>query len=167
MSKDSSVVPMSDPLAYFLTWTTYGTWLPGDERGWVERPGRFRSPDPRLQAAARSLMTEEPCLLAPEQRRVVEETIARHCAIRRWQLHAVNCRTNHVHVVVTTKVPPNVVRNQFKSWCTRRLKELQQAKKADSPQPVRANWWTERGSERYLNDEQSLAEAIQYVLERQ
>ena len=23
-----------EPLAYFLTWTTYGTWLPGDERGW-------------------------------------------------------------------------------------------------------------------------------------
>jgi hypothetical protein len=22
-----------EPLAYFLTWTTYGTWLPGDERG--------------------------------------------------------------------------------------------------------------------------------------
>ena len=27
---------MQPPLAYFLTWTTYGTWLPGDERGWIE-----------------------------------------------------------------------------------------------------------------------------------
>src|SRR5262249_3307643 len=26
-------------LAYFLTWTTYGTWLPGDARGWVQVPG--------------------------------------------------------------------------------------------------------------------------------
>jgi hypothetical protein len=26
----------ADPLAYFLAWSTYGTWLPGDERGWVE-----------------------------------------------------------------------------------------------------------------------------------
>ncbi len=25
--------PMPEPLAYFLTWPTYGTWLPGDERG--------------------------------------------------------------------------------------------------------------------------------------
>jgi hypothetical protein len=23
-----------EPLAYFPTWTTYGTWLPGDDRGW-------------------------------------------------------------------------------------------------------------------------------------
>ena len=22
-----------EPIAYFITWTTYGTWLPGDERG--------------------------------------------------------------------------------------------------------------------------------------
>ncbi len=36
---------MDDPLALFLTSTTYGSWLPGDERGWVEKPGRFREPD--------------------------------------------------------------------------------------------------------------------------
>ena len=27
----ASIFP--EPLAYLLTWTTYGTWLPGDERG--------------------------------------------------------------------------------------------------------------------------------------
>jgi hypothetical protein len=26
----------SDPLAYFITWTCYGTWLPGDDRGWTK-----------------------------------------------------------------------------------------------------------------------------------
>ena len=31
--------PLPEPLAYFLTWPTYGTWLPGDERGWVEYQG--------------------------------------------------------------------------------------------------------------------------------
>ena len=29
-----STFNIGEPLAYFLTWTTYGTWLPGDERGW-------------------------------------------------------------------------------------------------------------------------------------
>jgi len=24
-------------MAYFITWTTYGTWLPGDERCWVDK----------------------------------------------------------------------------------------------------------------------------------
>ena len=27
---------MSEPLASLLIWTTYGTWLPGDERGSVD-----------------------------------------------------------------------------------------------------------------------------------
>jgi len=35
---------MPDPLAYFLTWTTYGTWLPGDERGWVLKGKGFNCP---------------------------------------------------------------------------------------------------------------------------
>jgi hypothetical protein len=28
--------PRPEPLAPFLTWPTYGTWLPGHERGWVQ-----------------------------------------------------------------------------------------------------------------------------------
>ena len=27
---------MDDPIGYFLTWSTYGTWLPGDATGWVQ-----------------------------------------------------------------------------------------------------------------------------------
>jgi hypothetical protein len=26
-----------DPIAYFITWTVYGTHLQGDERGWRRR----------------------------------------------------------------------------------------------------------------------------------
>jgi REP element-mobilizing transposase RayT len=167
MRTDPGSTPIGDPLAYFLTWTTYGTWLPGDERGWVEGPGRFRAPQPRLQAVAHMLLKEGACVLNPDQRRLVEDTIVRHCAIRDWQLHAVNCRTNHVHVVVTARERPQVVRDQFKAWCTRRLKERQRAGNADPSQPVRAHWWTERGSERWLNDEVSLDEAIRYVRECQ
>jgi hypothetical protein len=40
MTKEAGQIPMDEPLAYFLTWTTYGSWLPGDERGWVEKPGQ-------------------------------------------------------------------------------------------------------------------------------
>ena len=116
---------MPEPLAYYLTWTTYGSWLPGDERGWVWRGKGFQLPDPQRQARARERMTEAVCILTDEQRRVVEKTIADHCRIRGWHLHVVNCRTNHVHVVVTAPLAPEEVRDQFKAWCTRKLKELQ------------------------------------------
>jgi hypothetical protein len=45
MTRTTGWIPMNEPLAYYLTWTTYGTWLPGDERGWVAKPGQFRTAD--------------------------------------------------------------------------------------------------------------------------
>jgi len=45
MPSDANTPPLPEPLAYFLTWTTYGTWLPGDERGWVRRPGNSNLPE--------------------------------------------------------------------------------------------------------------------------
>ncbi|HEV3118489.1 MAG TPA: hypothetical protein VGY58_15675 [Gemmataceae bacterium] len=99
-------------------------------------------------------------------------TIAEHCRIRGWELHAVNCRTNHLHVVVTADRDPDQVRAQFKAWCTRRLKELQ-AKRlkcsdaADVARQMRENWWAERGSRRFINDEGALEAAIRYVQDGQ
>src|SRR5438105_1204310 len=92
--------PMPEALAYFITWTTYGSWLPGDERGWVLAGKGVQAPDLLRREKASALMTEGALVLTPEQRLVVEKTVAEHCLIRSWQLHIVNCRTNHVHVVV-------------------------------------------------------------------
>lgn len=155
--------PMSDPLAYFLTWPTYGTWLPGDERGWVLHGKGFQPPSPIRQESAERRMTESACLLDTAQRGLVEKTICDHCKIRQWHLYAVNCRSNHVHIVVAADRKPEVVRDQFKAWCSRKLNELQQSRNM----PRRKNWWTERASRRYLGDEDSLETAIKYVLEAQ
>src|SRR5260370_31542922 len=101
MIQEPGLVPMEEPLAYYLTWTTYGTRLPGDVRGWVAKPGQFRAPDAQRKEAAQRLMTESDLTLDLEQRCLVEDTIADHCRIRGWHLHALNGRTQHVHVVVT------------------------------------------------------------------
>jgi hypothetical protein len=85
-----------DPLAYFLTWATYGTWLPGDGRGWFVYKGGWQPPDAIREREAKARMTEDACILTSEQRKVVETQIAETCARRGWTLHAVNCRSNHV-----------------------------------------------------------------------
>jgi hypothetical protein len=80
----------------------------------------------RLEAAL--LMKEGAVTLDKEQRRLVEKTIAEHCAIRKWHLHSVNCRSNHVHVTVTAPGRHiEVPREQFKAWCTRKLKLARRA----------------------------------------
>ena len=113
-----------DPLGFFLTWVTYGTWLPGDERGWVEYQHGWQLPSPIRELEAASLMTEDACRLTPEHREAVEQQIGETCQHRGWHLHVVNCRTNHVHVVVTApNTHPKKIRSDLKAWATRSLKE--------------------------------------------
>ena len=168
----SNEPPMPEPLAYFLTWSTYGTWLPGDERGWIERGKGWQLPDPirKLEAGAR--MSEDACRLDGEQRDVVERQVAETCKIRGWELHAVNCRSNHLHVVVAASQAPKIVRSQLEAWCTRRLKELEADRQLTEGRmmdhaTIRENWWAERGSQRFINDEESLEAANLYVRDGQ
>lgn len=156
--------PMSAPLAYFLTWSTYGTWLPGDERGWTEYGHGWQLPDPARKLEAEAKMTEDACGLDREQRRVVEKQVAETCRFRSWELHCVNCRSNHVHVVVSADQDAKIVRNQLKAWCTRRLKELDAVRGRTE---VRENWWAERGSQRFINDLESLEATDLYVRDGQ
>lgn len=160
---------MAEPLAYLLTWATYGTWLPGDGRGWILYRRGWQLPDPvrRLEAVAR--MAENACRLDPEQRRAVEEQTAETCRLRNWKLHAINCRSNHVHVVVSAADHPKEVRRQIKAWCSRRLKALETTRLAAARKsmPIREHWWAERGSGRYINDLESLEAAILYVRDGQ
>src|SRR5262249_43130205 len=135
------------------------------ERRWVQRGQGFQLPDPIRKREAEARMTEDACILDDEQREVVERTIADHCRIRGWRLHIVNCRTNHVHVVVTADRDPDTVREQFKAWCTRRLKELEQLRRPTSP--IREKWWTDKGSKQRLWDEEGLEAAVRYVRDGQ
>jgi len=150
---------VSTPLAYHITWTTYGTWLPGDLRGWVKEgePG-IQVPNPEREEMARRRMVADAVTLDEQQRKLVEDTVRKHCRIRGWLLHVVRALTNHVHVVVAADLDPEKVRDQFKAWCTRRLSE--QA-------AHRRTWWTEKGWTKWIEKEEYLENAIRYVLEGQ
>jgi REP element-mobilizing transposase RayT len=143
-------------IAYFSTWTTYGTWLPGDDRGWFHSGRGWRDPDQGQAFAAALRMSADAVILTPVQRELVQSVIAEHAAFRGWELHAVNCRRNHVHVVVSAAGRPiELPREQFKSWTTRRLKELSGGERSD--------WWTERGWDVYIDDLDDLAAVVEYV----
>ncbi len=152
---------MSEALAYLLTWTTYGTWPQGDRRGWVDRhnagPGMEAHP---ANAAARIACEKRTggaaVILGDEERRIVEEAVQGVCRHRDWQLIALNCRTNHVHVLVRTDgTPPERVMTDFKAYATRALKARGFA--------YRRKVWTRHGSTRYINSPASLTTAEQYV----
>ncbi|RPI58778.1 MAG: hypothetical protein EHM48_09775 [Planctomycetaceae bacterium] len=153
---------MALPLAYFLTWTTYGTWLPGDERCSVNRlanwPGAERvPPHDGLKNYAVTQMNSPAFVLDENQRTIVQAVIKSHCEKRGWELLAVNCRTNHVHVVVKCgDIAAKIVRNQFKSYATRALR--------DAGLTNQQQVWTKDGSDRMLWNERAVSAAVEYVL---
>jgi REP element-mobilizing transposase RayT len=147
---------VNDPIAFFLTMATYGTWLPGDQRGWVEYQQGWKLPDPILKLEARAKMSEDACILDHAMRSIVKQQLEETCQHRGWILHAKNCRSNHLHAVVGAHdVNPKKIRADLKAWCTRRLKE--------NFDPHRLNWWAERGSIRWIFDEEGLESVNQYV----
>ena len=149
-----------EPIAFFVTWTCYGSWLPGDARGWHRwREGGEQQPNEFLHAVADARMKEPGFLMSQQDRDVVQATVVSHCELRRWTCYVVNARSNHVHVVVAAPgYNPQVVRNQFKSWCTRKLRPSHTGRK---------RFWTEGGSCRSINCQDDLESAVQYAGEAQ
>lgn len=155
-------------IAYHITWTTYGTWLWGDDRGWCKKGhSGTKPPKPGLQTESQKRLMESPVVLTTSQREIIEATIKAHCKIRKWELHAANARTNHVHVVVSSDRDPDEVMNQLKAWCSRKLSDADGLTKAVAVKAGRRRWFTEGGDKDLIHDEEHLRSAVRYVLEGQ
>jgi REP element-mobilizing transposase RayT len=156
---------MNTPLAYFLTFTCYGTWLHGDERGSVDKahnaPGTPVLPsDPQRHAREQDELAEPPYHLDGPRRQVTLQALREIARRKGWTLHAVHVRTNHVHLVVTADGPPERILNDFKSAASRRLNKAFPAERERTR-------WTRHGSTRYLWTEGVVAEKVRYVLDEQ
>jgi hypothetical protein len=150
-----------DPIAFFITWTAYGTHVQGDERGWRRRRKGNQLPEPRLAAWHGERLNHAALQLSSAQRAVVEHECRRHCEHRGWHVWAINARTNHVHVVVTAvECSGKIVRDQLKANCTRGLRE-QWPEFRDRPV------WTVGGDWECINSMDDLESACQYVLDAQ
>jgi REP element-mobilizing transposase RayT len=161
---------------WFLTWTTYGSWLPGDRRGFVgqlrddndlpyihDLPGTPCDADvPQLEKAMRAAMNGPPIRLTHDQATTVTAQFHETAAYRNWLLLAVGVMANHIHIVVG--VPgdpePDKLLHDFKAYASRRLNR-------NWARPMNGTWWTESGSKRKLRDEQAIREAVKYVQDQE
>jgi REP element-mobilizing transposase RayT len=153
------------PLAYFISFRSYGTWLHGDQRGSTDRlhngyGAPYLSPNKFWQQYNRKRLKTDPFILGSRERRSVDKAIRETCRIRKWHLQALNVRTNHVHTVVTANRKPGVVLNAFKANATSQLRQDQLWSHSFSP-------WADKGSKIRLWNERSVANAIEYVVNGQ
>jgi REP element-mobilizing transposase RayT len=154
------------PLAYLITFRSYGTWLHGDERGSVDRfHNQYRSPyippDPKRLKLNLDKLSHEIVIFTAKQRESIEAAIRETCVVRNWFLHAINVRTNHVHTVVSIgTATPGRALNNFKAYATRRMR-------LDGCWQSERSPWVDKGSKRLLWNERSIGLAVDYVLNRQ
>jgi REP element-mobilizing transposase RayT len=162
------MVPQIDaPLAYFITFHTYGTWLPGDPRGSVDAYHRTygtryvggRMAEGRYAISTRRL-AHPPIYLTPEERTMVLGNVQQVCQHRGWELHAANVQSNHVHAVIYAEHTPEQVMNEIKVWATRRLVDAGLRERG-------THIWVRHGSTRKLWRAEALVAACAYVLDGQ
>ena len=156
---------------YLLTWTTYGTWLPGDERGFVSRvpddqgshvihnlPGEpYDGDEPAVRKAADARRQGAPVKLDRAAAEVCADALREVCEKYNVTIHAGAIMATHVHLVVTSDEAegPRLL-NLFKGVSSRRLGQR------FGRQPS-GSWWTASGSRRLLREGDAIENAVNYV----
>ncbi len=156
---------------WLLTWTVYGTWLPGDPRGSVASvrrgPGPRRERDrhgepceppmPGLQVTSARNQTSPTAELHADFARALLDQFRQTACARAWRLEAAAIMRDHVHVIVgiPDDCRPEDVLRDLKAYGSRRLNGLTGTAR---------RWWTRRGSRRLLRDAGAVEDAVNYVL---
>lgn len=160
----------SSPFALLLTWMCYGTWLPGDRRGYVSRTRRgdgtyeprqnapgtnFTADHPITRVHAASFQKHETATIERTLARTAAEALIAASAKQNWHIIRAAIMWNHVHVIVTRCPDAGPV-------VRRVLKGVSQNALSDHEGKPR-RWWTRGGSDRYLHGERAITAATKYV----
>jgi len=159
---------MKYPIAYLITFTTYGTWLHGDKRGSVDEKhnrhcSAFVAPNPDWKSREQSTLKNPPFILDRSRREAVLQAILQVCDFRGWFAHAVHVRSNHIHIVVSGKEKPEKTMVDFKAYATRAIGRCA----PNNSQTIIKKYWTQHGSAKYLWTKKQLASTIGYVKNEQ
>lgn len=156
---------MGEPVAYLITFTTYGSRLHGDERGTVDSRSnmlgepRIASNTPWREFEAGTLKAK-PVVLTAGQREWALKALVDLCDVKSWWLGAANVRTNHIHFVAGFRGTPERAMTATKGAITAGLRAQGLLGGAE-------RLWSRHGSTRYLWVDSAVDGAIRYVLEEQ
>ncbi len=152
-------------LAYFITFTTYGTRLHGSAKGSVDDEHNvygtpFLEADSESEQRSRQAMKQPAYVMSAAERDIVCRAMVALAAERGWELLAAHMRSNHVHVVVRAERDPERLMSDLKGRASR---DLTRAGFDDAER----RRWTRHGSTRHLFREEQVEDAIHYALDEQ
>jgi len=144
---------MAKTLGYLITWTTYGTWLQGDERSYVKN-GKIYPPNKALMQINKQLQLRDAVKLSEVQQKLVRDAIVKEAELQGQQIYALSVQSNHVHIVAEyTPQPISKVVACYKKAGRIVLKAMGHNGKL----------WTRGYDKRFCFDETTLKQRIRYV----
>ena len=155
---------------WLLTWTTYGTWLPGEERGFVSRARRmddghtirnilgtpYDADQKDIEASARERMKGRPVALGSDHAGIVDSAFLETAETHGVRLIAYSVMSDHTHLLCQSDRTGSELMQVFKGVSSRRLG--QRFALGGSPR-----WWTKSGSKRFIRKGDDPQAAIDYV----
>ncbi len=140
-------------LGYMITFTTYGTWLQGDERGYV-KSGRILPGSQKLKQTNEQLQSQEVVVLSTIQQQIVRDAILKEAASRGHHIFAQAVNATHIHIVARyTPEPIDDVVAYYKTAARLALKDIGHEGKV----------WTKGYDKRFCFDQETLQRRIKYV----
>ena len=140
-------------MAYMITLTTYGTWLQGDEKGYV-KDGKTYGENTALMQTNKKLQDQEAVELSTGDEEMVRTAIIKEAAQHSQQVYALSVDHDHMHIVVrNTTIPLSKMVAYYKNAARLALKSTGHKGKL----------WTKGYDKRFCFDEATLAQRINYV----
>jgi REP element-mobilizing transposase RayT len=136
-----------------LTWTTYGSWLQGDERGYV-RNGRILHSDKNLVELCEKFQKGHTVKLRQDEKDIVRQAILNEAARIGYTIEALAVCSNHIHLVARY-FPETIGQtvSRFKNVTTSAHKKHGRADRV----------WTRGFDKRFCFNSEDLIRRIQYV----
>jgi len=144
---------MARMIGFMATWTTYGTWLQGNEKGYVN-DGITLGEDCKLERANKELLKHDKIKIPKGLRETVKNAILKEAEEINQKVYAIAVCSNHVHIVVESigkRCGYSVGR--FKKAATRALRKF----------GFENMVWTKGFDKRYCYHHRELEIKIKYV----
>ncbi|MBK9168573.1 MAG: hypothetical protein IPM24_14040 [Bryobacterales bacterium] len=143
---------------YLITFTTYGSWLHGDERGSRSRALGPVSPNRGWVLSEQKRLRAAPFRLDGRTMSLVRDAIVAIASRRAWLLIALHVRPCHVHLVAAAEAAGIAVLRAAKAAASTSLNRHMGAV---------APRWTRYGHVAELRGRAAVERAIAYVLDQQ
>ena len=140
-------------IGYMITWTTYGTWLQGDNRGYVKN-GQVLKPCEILEQANKERLKSKPIRLSRRQKIIVEKAIREKAKELGQNIPALAVYSNHIHIAAETiALPIEKIVGHYKNAARVALRK----------NGFKERLWARGFDKRFCFNQQELQRKVKYV----